>query len=56
MTPRLKTQFEGPVAEKIKADYSITNPMAMPILIPWSLALPFRFLTTHNLAILQYYQ
>ena len=30
MTPRRKTQFEGPVAEKIKADFGITNPMAMP--------------------------
>lgn len=30
MTPRRKTQFDGPVAEKIKAEYGITNPMAMP--------------------------
>lgn len=30
MTPRRKTQFDGPVAEKIKSEYGITNPMAMP--------------------------
>jgi len=30
MTPRLKTQFEGPVADKIKEQFGISNPMAMP--------------------------
>ena len=32
MTPRMKEKFVGPVAEKIKADHGITNPMAMPAL------------------------
>ena len=30
MTPRMKQKFTGPVAEKIKADTGLTNPMAMP--------------------------
>lgn len=30
MTPRMKEKFVGPVAEKIKAQAGITNPMAMP--------------------------
>ncbi|MEO0477284.1 MAG: 50S ribosomal protein L5, partial [Planctomycetota bacterium] len=30
MTPRLKTHFEGPVLEKIKSEFGVTNPMAMP--------------------------
>ena len=30
MTPRIKTQFEGPVRDKIKEQYGITNPMALP--------------------------
>ena len=30
MTPRMKQKFTGPVAEKIKAEAGITNPMAMP--------------------------
>ncbi len=30
MTPRMKEKFQGPVAEKIKAEAGITNPMAMP--------------------------
>jgi large subunit ribosomal protein L5 len=30
MTPRLKQQFEGPVHAKIKEQYGVTNPMALP--------------------------
>lgn len=30
MPPRMQEQFEGAVAEKIKAEAGITNPMAMP--------------------------
>lgn len=30
MTPRMKEKFVGPVAEKIKAEAGIKNPMAMP--------------------------
>lgn len=30
MTPRLKDQFQQQVCEKIKADFGITNPMALP--------------------------
>jgi len=30
MTPRIKEQFEGQVLDKIKEQYGITNPMAMP--------------------------
>ena len=32
MTPRQKTQFEGPVRDKIKDQYGIANPMALPTL------------------------
>jgi len=30
MTPRIKTQFVSQVHDKIKAEYGITNPMALP--------------------------
>ena len=30
MTPRMKEKFFGPVAEKLKAEAQISNPMAMP--------------------------
>ncbi|MFA9479030.1 50S ribosomal protein L5 [Phycisphaerales bacterium AB-hyl4] len=30
MTPRLKEKFAGPVSEKLKQEFSVTNPMAMP--------------------------
>ncbi len=30
MTPRMKEQFNGPVADQIKADFGVTNPMALP--------------------------
>jgi len=30
MTPRLKERYQGPVAEKLKSEFKITNPMAMP--------------------------
>lgn len=30
MTPRLKEQFAGPMSEKLKQEFGITNPMAMP--------------------------
>lgn len=30
MTPRLKEQFQGPVATKIQADFGVTNAMALP--------------------------
>jgi len=30
MTPRLKKQFADPIAEKLKQDYKIANPMALP--------------------------
>lgn len=30
MTPRLKEQYNGPVAEKLKQEYGITNRLALP--------------------------
>lgn len=30
MAPRLKEKFKGPVAEKLKAEYGITNHLALP--------------------------
>jgi large subunit ribosomal protein L5 len=30
MTPRMKEQYHGPIAQKIKDQYGVTNPMALP--------------------------
>ncbi len=30
MTPRMKTKFQGAVAQKVKAQFQIPNPMALP--------------------------
>lgn len=30
MTPRLKEKFVGPIAEKVKQDFGVKNPMALP--------------------------